>query len=196
MAILTKSAILKSFGELASGKTVDKISVKDITSHCGISRNTFYYHYKDVYQVLQEFMEYKTKEAMRQIENDHAEKDIEKACLHSMEHIISNKQLLYHLFKSSGNAEVEKYLEKSVETLFNHLISILSEDIDIIDEDKQLISRICQYAITGIILGVLRKDNTDTEYNLSEILERASFLFSGALEGALARSANQIEIIK
>lgn len=196
MAIFTKSAILKSFGELASEKTVDKISVKDITSHCGVSRNTFYYHYKDIYQVLQEFMENKTKEAIQQIENLYVDKDIEQMCLHGLEQIFSDKMLLYHLFKSLGNAEVEKYLEKSMETLFNHLIDILSEDIDIIDEDKQLISSVCQYAITGIVIGILRKDNTDMEYNLSEIFKRASFLFSGAIEVALSRSANRSEIIR
>ena len=52
MASFTKMAIMKVFGDLASSKPVDKITVKDITDRCGISRNTFYYHYQDIYQVL------------------------------------------------------------------------------------------------------------------------------------------------
>lgn len=46
MASFTKFAILKVFGDLAASRPVDKITVKDITDQCGISRNTFYYHYQ------------------------------------------------------------------------------------------------------------------------------------------------------
>ena len=58
MASFTKMAIMKVFGDLASSKPVDKITVKDITDRCGISRNTFYYHYQDIYQVLRAYVEY------------------------------------------------------------------------------------------------------------------------------------------
>ena len=56
MASFTKFAILKVFGDLAASRPVDKITVKDITDQCGISRNTFYYHYQDIYQVLKAYV--------------------------------------------------------------------------------------------------------------------------------------------
>ena len=54
MTTLTKREILRAFSDLASEKPVDKITVKEITDLCQISRNTFYYHYQDVYEVLEE----------------------------------------------------------------------------------------------------------------------------------------------
>ena len=52
MAAFTKLVIMRVFENLLSVKPLEKITVKDITDQCGISRNTFYYHYQDIYQVF------------------------------------------------------------------------------------------------------------------------------------------------
>ena len=43
---------MNSFVKLLNLYPLDKITVKDIVSDCGISRNTFYYHYRDIYDLL------------------------------------------------------------------------------------------------------------------------------------------------
>ncbi len=61
MSDLTKRAIKTSFLKLLNAKMLDKITVKDIVEDCGINRNTFYYHFEDVYALLQEIFEDETK---------------------------------------------------------------------------------------------------------------------------------------
>ena len=41
---ITKKALAQSLKELGSTKILDKITVADITNHCGVNRQTFYYH--------------------------------------------------------------------------------------------------------------------------------------------------------
>ncbi|MBQ9802705.1 MAG: TetR family transcriptional regulator [Clostridia bacterium] len=53
MTSLTKKAIIASFLHLASKKPLEKITVRDIVDDCGINRNTFYYHFQDIYAVLE-----------------------------------------------------------------------------------------------------------------------------------------------
>ena len=48
----TEKAIMDTFLLLLNQNPLDKITVKDIVSACGISRNTFYYHYQDIYDLL------------------------------------------------------------------------------------------------------------------------------------------------
>ena len=44
--------------KLLKQKSVDKVTVKDICDECEINRNTFYYYFKDIYDVLNNiFME-------------------------------------------------------------------------------------------------------------------------------------------
>ena len=52
----TKTAIQKAFLQLLAEKPLSAIGVRDITDACGISRNTFYYHYKDISALLDEMV--------------------------------------------------------------------------------------------------------------------------------------------
>ena len=49
-----KKLISSTFVKLLSSKPFDKITIKDIVDTCEINRNTFYYHYSDIYGLLEE----------------------------------------------------------------------------------------------------------------------------------------------
>lgn len=53
-SIRSKKLIKETFLKLAAKKDIDKITIKEITDACDLSRNTFYLHYQDVYAVLEE----------------------------------------------------------------------------------------------------------------------------------------------
>ena len=56
MSQLTKKAIEEAFHDLLETTPFDKITVSAITKKCGIHHNTFYYHYKDIYELLEEWL--------------------------------------------------------------------------------------------------------------------------------------------
>lgn len=49
MSQTTKKALAASLKKLLKRKSLDKITVIDITEDCGVNRQTFYYHFKDTY---------------------------------------------------------------------------------------------------------------------------------------------------
>ena len=49
----TREAIKASFIKLLNEKPLNRITVKNIISDCKVSRNTFYYHFKDVPELLE-----------------------------------------------------------------------------------------------------------------------------------------------
>ena len=49
----TKIALEDSLKRLLLRKPLDKITITDITTDCGISRMTFYYHFKDIYDLVE-----------------------------------------------------------------------------------------------------------------------------------------------
>ena len=53
MSQTTKRALEASLKNLMLQKPLDKITINDIAEDCGISRMTFYYHFKDIYGCLQ-----------------------------------------------------------------------------------------------------------------------------------------------
>ena len=51
--IRTRKLIMDSFIELSSKKEFKDITVKDITEKAMINRATFYYHFEDIYDLLE-----------------------------------------------------------------------------------------------------------------------------------------------
>lgn len=48
----TKELLAESMQELATKKSVEKITIKEITSNCGMTPTTFYNHFSDKYELL------------------------------------------------------------------------------------------------------------------------------------------------
>lgn len=48
----TKYALAAALKELMAQKPIDRITIHDLTERCGIRRQTFYYHFEDVYDLL------------------------------------------------------------------------------------------------------------------------------------------------
>jgi len=53
MASNTKVTIFQAYAYLITVKNIDKVTVKDVVEHCGITRQTFYYHFQDLLDVIE-----------------------------------------------------------------------------------------------------------------------------------------------
>ena len=49
----TKQALEESLKHMLLKKPLDKITIRDITEDCGINRMTFYYHFQDIYDLVE-----------------------------------------------------------------------------------------------------------------------------------------------
>ena len=53
MSKVTKNAIAMSLKKILDKKVLTKVTINDITKDCGINRMTFYYHFKDIYDLIE-----------------------------------------------------------------------------------------------------------------------------------------------
>ena len=53
MSQMTKRALEASLKHLLLQKPLNKITINDIAEDCGINRMTFYYHFKDIYDLVE-----------------------------------------------------------------------------------------------------------------------------------------------
>ena len=49
---ITKNALANSLKQLMKEKSLSKISIKDIVELCNMNRKSFYYHFKDKYDLV------------------------------------------------------------------------------------------------------------------------------------------------
>jgi len=72
---ITKQALAVSLRELMKEVPFEKINVAQICERCGMNRKSFYYHFKDKYDLINwifdtNFIAFATSDAVKSIEND------------------------------------------------------------------------------------------------------------------------------
>ena len=106
MTKFTRNAIKETFMQLLNEKPLDKISVRDVVESCGISRNTFYYHYHDIYEVLEEILEEERAKTL----GDFSEWNSLKEGIRGTTHFaLQNRRAVYHIYHSMNRENLEKF---------------------------------------------------------------------------------------
>lgn len=109
MSRLTQKAIQSSFIKLLDRKPIDRITIKDITDDCGISRNTFYYHYADMPELVEELLMDSVEDLMQQYPTiDSLEEGLNVA----VQFVLSNRRAAAHVYNSSHRYIYERCLMK------------------------------------------------------------------------------------
>lgn len=72
----TKDLIANSLRELAQFKSVDKITVKELTKNCNLTPPTFYNHFRDKYELMAWIYNRKVKSAMKNFGNGDSFEDV------------------------------------------------------------------------------------------------------------------------
>ena len=66
MASFTKKAIRDSFVKLLNEKPLSQITIRDIVDDCGVNRNTFYYYYQDLPQLVESIVDEDAERMIRE----------------------------------------------------------------------------------------------------------------------------------
>lgn len=76
MSNITKKALMESLKKLMLQKPLNKITINDLTTDCGISRMAFYYHFRDIYDLVEwACLEESTKALQGKKHTKHGRKD-------------------------------------------------------------------------------------------------------------------------
>ena len=155
VAQTTKRALEASLRKLLLQKPLNKVTINDITEDCGVNRMTFYYHFKDIYDLVDWVL---VEDAQRAIEGRQSVDDWKKAFLDILLKIQNNKLLVLNVYRSISREQVEQYLYKLLDPMLHEFADKESSDFSIQDEDKQFVVDFFKYALVGIVLEWIRKD--------------------------------------
>ena len=182
MSQITKRALEQSLKNLLLKKPLTKITVSDIAEDCGINRMTFYYHFRDIYDLV----EWSCLEDARQALEEKKTYDTwQQGFLQIFEAVRKNKPFIINVYHCVHREKVELYLSPLVDNL---LLNIIEKEnthgTTLRDEDKKFIAQIYSYIFIGIMLDWIRDDmRQDPE----EIVDRLAKLIRGSMSEAIAR---------
>ena len=114
MSSSTKQAIIASFIKLVSRKPPEKITVRNIVDDCGINRNTFYYHFQDIFAVLEELCQQATATMDRSLPLGEM---LASFFLVLTDYADRHPKATQHLAASVGQGGTERYFAKSLDDI-------------------------------------------------------------------------------
>ena len=146
MAKFTKKAIIYEFMSILEVKSLDKITVKDICERCEINRNTFYYYFEDIYDVLNAVFEMEKESVLDEIKDNSSFMD---AYRRSASIIMNNKKAVIHIYQSKRGDILRNYLEAVIKDFVGRAVEEAAEGYRLNEEDIRYITNFYAYAISG-----------------------------------------------
>jgi AcrR family transcriptional regulator len=172
----TKKMLAYALVELLKTKPLNKITIADITSKCEINRMTFYYHFKDIYDLIAwVFVEKKFVE----LELNEQGIDWRATIRKFMDNVRRDELIISNVYNSISHEYLEKYLNHVFKNMFMQLIEQSAASAEISEDDKDFIAKFYNRAFCGFILewiGGGMKNWSDAE------IDRLGKMLDGNLE--------------
>ena len=181
MSQVTKRALEQSLKNLLLKKPLTKITISDITEDCGINRMTFYYHFKDIYDLVEWAC---LEDAKRALDEKKTYDTWQQGLLQIFEAVQENKPFILNVYRCVHREQVEKDLQPLVDQLMLDVIEEESASMVIREEDKQFIAKIYAYIFIGVMLDWIKDDMREAP---QEIVARLVKLLRGSVTAALRR---------
>ena len=181
MSQLTKRALEQSLKNLLAYNPLTKITVGDIADDCGINRMTFYYHFKDIYDLVEWSC---LEDARKALDKNKTYDTWQQGFLQIFEEVLENKQFVMNVYRCVHREQVEKYLKPLVDSLLLDVINERSAGMTVRDEDKSYIAQIFSYIFIGLMLDWI---NDDMREDPKMIVNRLAMLIKGSLSSIFER---------
>lgn len=169
----TQKAIKSAFFELLDEKTFEHISVKDITDRALISRNTFYLHYADKYELLNKVCDeliiklfFRISKQLRRVQREEFTVESIAGILRLGLMVVEENHEAYRILLCSSGIDM---LSQKLNAMSRRFMDFIKDDIEGISDIS------IEYIVSGIT-GVIKYyvnngvDNLDEEcYNFTKI---------------------------
>lgn len=181
MSQTTKRALEASLKNMLLKKPLDKITIADLAEDCGISRMTFYYHFKDIYDLVEWSC---VEDAAKVLDGKKTYDTWQQGFLQIFEAVLENKPFIMNVYRSVSREQVEIYLYKLTYDLLIGVVEEKSAGMQVSPADKKFIADFYKYAFVGLMLDWIKSGMKEDP---QQIIERLDMLIRGDIALALDR---------
>ncbi len=151
ISLHTKKQLADALKKAMQKKPFSKITVSELIADCNINRNTFYYHFEDIYALLRWMFE---EEAIAVVKHFDLLVDYEEAITFVMDYIEQNDHILNCAVDSISRDEMKRFFYAD----FISIISSIIEDeqersgITLEPDYRNFLAQFYTNALTGMLI--------------------------------------------
>jgi AcrR family transcriptional regulator len=180
MASSTQKYIIAAFVEILGERSMDKVTVIDITRRCGVNRNTFYYHFHDIYELLDLIFKNEIERLVGISQNEYP--SWQESFCEGISWCMENSTAIYNIYRSSGRDRLEQYFIQAGKISAARYIHMKTQGREIGQQQVEDLGRLLGAAITGLVIEWV---NGGMMGDPCAYIERVADLMDGCIEGAI-----------
>ena len=151
----TKQALSNALKQLLQKKQITKITINDIAEACGISRMTFYYHFKDIYDLA----DWTLQEVLRATIADNGTQDNwHQGFLNLLVVLKEHQSVILNTYRAIDRELIEQYLRREAEELLLPVVEERSTGLKISAEGKRRVAVFYSYAFMGVVMEWIQRN--------------------------------------
>lgn len=182
----TKQALEASLKNMMLKKPLDKITIHDLTSDCGISRMAFYYHFKDIYDLVEWAC---VEDARRALQGKKTYDTWQEGMVQIFEAVLENKPFILNAYRCISRDQIERFLFQITYDLIRGVVEEKAAGTGIAEEDKTFIADFYKYSFVGIMLDWIRRGMKD---DYRKIAEKMNLTLHGNITNSIRNFTNGI----
>ena len=185
MCYSTKKKIADCVRQLMKRKEISKITIGDIMEATGMSRQSFYYHFKDIYDLVEwSCME----DATRALQGKKTYDTWHEGLKQIFEAVLENKPFIMNTYHALSREQIENYLFMLTHNLLMGVVEEKSKGLDITEGEKSFIADFYKYGFVGVMLDWIGKGMKE---DYTEITDRMSATLDGSITNSIQNFANK-----
>ena len=179
MSEITKKALATSLKKLLSKKELPKITIANITTDCGVNRQTFYYHFKDVYDLLEWIY---LNEVIQSMDGKDTYDTWQQGFLSIFEYILNNKEFVKNTYNSISREFFLRFIYDQTKELLKNIIEEKSKGLNVEEENKEFMADFYKYGFVGIVQDWIENGMKEDPHN---IISKLRDIIDGNFENSL-----------
>lgn len=185
MANTTKQALETALKNMMLKKPLDKITIRDLTEECGISRMAFYYHFKDIYDLVEWAC---VADAARALQGKKTYDTWHEGLLQIFEAVLENKPFILNAYRCISRDQMERFLFQLTYGLIRGVVDEQSAGKEISEEDRTFIAEFYKYSFVGIMLDWIRQGMREDH---RKIVEKIRLTMHGNVANSICNFSQQ-----
>lgn len=166
--LITQRAIVASFKQMLKDVPFKRITIAALAERTGINRQTFYYNFRDIYDLTLFMVE---DELVPLIDG---EKDFSTCMLRIYDYFIDHRRMLLNIFHHIEIGEMERRLEPVIHRIAATMVDDVVTDFPLRSEDREIAVRFTALMISEFIsrwLGLGAPEQRDRFSRFADLLE-------------------------
>lgn len=185
MSLSARESIKASFRKLLEERPLREITVREIVQDCGVNRNSFYYHFKDIPALLEEII---TEYADRIITSQGPAASLADCLETAARFAQENRQAALHINQSAHRDLFERYLMDVCRRVVQDYAAAAIGRVPVSSEDREILIRFYQCECFGQVMAWL---NSGMRYDMARQFRRLCQLAKGMTDMLLQRAMEE-----